>query len=74
MILCELLRLFHRRHTLEWKVRGPEYLLHNGVKTSSQKIVTDSRSSSITMYILTVLKIPGKIFRTMTLATELSVT
>ena len=36
MFLYELPRLFHIRHALEWKVLSPEFLLEDGVKTSSQ--------------------------------------
>ena len=34
MFLYELSKLFHRRHALEWNVLSPEFLLHDGVRTS----------------------------------------
>ena len=64
MFLYVLPRLFHRRHTLELKIRTSWLSLTWWCQT----IITDSRSSSITMCIPNMFKIWDEIFRTMTLA------
>ena len=64
MFLYVLPRLFHRRHTLELKILTSWLSL----TWWCQNIITDSRSSSITMCIPNMFKIWDEIFRTMTLA------
>ena len=64
MFLYVLPRLFHRRHTLELKILTSWLSL----TWWCQNIITDSRSSSITMCIPNMFKIWDEIFRKMTLA------
>ena len=67
MFLYVLPRLFHRRHTLELKILTSWLSL----TWWSQTIITDSRSSSITMCKPNMFKIWDEIFRTTTLANSL---
>ena len=63
MFLYVLPRLFHRRHTLALKILTSWLSL----TLWCQNIITDSRSSSITMCKPNMFKIWDEIFRTMTL-------
>ena len=67
MFLYVLPRLFYRRHTLELKILTSWLSL----TWWCQNIITDSRSSSITMCIPNMFKIWDEIFRTMTLANSM---
>ena len=67
MFLYVLRRLFHIRRTLELKILTSWLSL----TWWCQNIITDSRSSSITMCIPNMFKIWDEIFRTMTLANSM---
>ena len=60
MFLYALPRLFHRRHALEWKVLSPEFLLHDGVKTSLQVAALVRRLCIDLTYLKYELKYSGQ--------------